>query len=85
MLQLRPTLTASEARAVLTSTAIADGFTGATPNADWGSGKLGLLVAMDALQLRTRPAKYATNDGRRGAERIRHASPCSSTSLGSGT
>jgi hypothetical protein len=50
MLQLRPTLTASEARAVLTSTAIAEGFTGATPNADWGSGKLGLLAAMDALQ-----------------------------------
>jgi minor extracellular serine protease Vpr len=49
LLQLRPSLTASQARQALRGAAFADGFTGAVPNASWGYGKLDVLAALDAV------------------------------------
>ena len=49
MLELRPNLTATQARQILRSTAIPDSFTGETPNGDWGFGKLDVLGALNAL------------------------------------
>jgi subtilisin family serine protease len=49
MLQMQPTLTANQVRQLLQSTAVSDSFTGATPNPNWGYGKLNVLAALDAL------------------------------------
>ncbi|MEX0602343.1 MAG: S8 family serine peptidase, partial [Bacteroidota bacterium] len=46
LLQPNPTLTASEIRSFMTSTANMDNQTGAVPNTIWGHGKLDLLEAM---------------------------------------
>lgn len=49
MLQAKPDLTSDQARALLTNTATADGFTGSTPNNNWGYGKINIKGALDAL------------------------------------
>lgn len=49
MLQLRPTMTNEQARALIHSTAITDGYTGAVPNNDWGFGKLNIKAIIDQL------------------------------------
>lgn len=49
MLEKRPTLTGGQARRILRDTAHADAFTGATPNNDWGFGKLDMLDALSAV------------------------------------
>jgi subtilisin family serine protease len=49
MLEMCPTLTADQARAILHATATADANTGAVPNNQWGYGKLNMLAALDAL------------------------------------
>lgn len=58
MLQLNPNLTANEIKTILHTTARQDAYTGATPNIDWGYGKLDLLAAMDAVA-RTLPVTIA--------------------------
>ena len=45
LLDADPTLDAIELRTALTSTAVADGFTGSTPNSSWGYGKLDAFAA----------------------------------------
>lgn len=49
LLQMDPTLTASEARTTIQNTATHDKFTGTVPNGNWGSGKLDILAAMNAV------------------------------------
>lgn len=49
MMELKPDLTANEAREVLRSTARADDITGDVPNGHWGYGKLDMLAALDRL------------------------------------
>lgn len=49
MLQLRPTLTSEQARAIIHSTAISDANTGAVPNNNWGYGKLNITGIIDQL------------------------------------
>lgn len=46
MLQYDPTLTHSQIRQLLNSTATSDKFTGQTPNSDWGYGKLNIEAAI---------------------------------------
>src|SRR5215472_11508471 len=57
LLQMKPTLNAAQVRQYLHESAIADRFTGATPNLDWGTGKLNILGAADlvAASLKTNP------------------------------
>ena len=50
MLQVNPTLTTEQARQILHDTAASDDFTGTTPNADWGYGKLNINEAVAAAQ-----------------------------------
>ena len=47
MLEVNPALTASQIKAILQETAIQDDFTGTTPNAQWGYGKLNALEAIN--------------------------------------
>lgn len=49
MLELDPTLTPDETKDFLHQTARTDAFTGATPNASWGYGKLDALALIDEL------------------------------------
>jgi subtilisin family serine protease len=49
LLQMKPTLTARQAELILHNTAVADAFTGRTPNRDWGFGKLDVLAALKKL------------------------------------
>ncbi|MCH7750619.1 MAG: S8 family serine peptidase [Planctomycetes bacterium] len=49
LLEQFPQLTADEIRDVLHATARTDSFTGTTPNAAWGYGKLDILAALDEL------------------------------------
>ncbi len=49
LLQMNPALTAAQARQIIHSTAISDTHTGAVPNQNWGSGKLNVLGAADAV------------------------------------
>jgi minor extracellular serine protease Vpr len=49
MLQLDPKLTEEQAKIILHETSTADAFTGRTPNANWGYGKLNVLAALDAV------------------------------------
>jgi subtilisin family serine protease len=49
MLQKKPDLLASEVKSILRQTARQDGFTGQVPNAKWGSGKLDVKAAVDAV------------------------------------
>jgi hypothetical protein len=58
LLQMKPTLTAGQVRQYLHESAIADRFSGTTPNLDWGPGKLNILGAADlvAASFRTNPA-----------------------------
>ncbi len=51
MLQKKPDLLAAEVKSILQQTARQDGFTGAVPNAKWGSGKLDAKAAVDAVRL----------------------------------
>jgi hypothetical protein len=57
LLQMKPTLTAGQIRQYLHESAIADRFTGAIPNLDWGTGKLNILGAADlvAASFKTNP------------------------------
>lgn len=56
LLQVNPTLTAEEVRTLLRASAREDAETGATPNRDWGFGKLDLLAAANRLlDIQTRP------------------------------
>ncbi len=48
MLEVNPTLTTEQARQILHDTATSDDFTGTTPNADWGYGKLNINEAVAA-------------------------------------
>lgn len=58
LLQMNPKLTASQIRSYLHQSAIADRFTGTTPNENWGLGKINVLGAADlvAAGLNTNPA-----------------------------
>jgi hypothetical protein len=49
LLQMDSKLTGSQIRTILHSTARADSFTGTTPNDTWGSGKLDVLAAANAV------------------------------------
>ncbi len=49
MLELDPKLTGAQARTILHETSRTDSFTGRTPNANWGYGKLDVLAALDAV------------------------------------
>jgi minor extracellular serine protease Vpr len=49
LLQMKPDLTAAQIKSILHSTAITDSNTGSTPNPDWGSGKLNVLGAENAV------------------------------------
>jgi hypothetical protein len=57
MLQMKPDLTAAQARALLTYTATSDADTGSTPNNDWGYGKINVRAALDRLCALYRPPK----------------------------
>lgn len=48
-LQMNPKLTAGEVRQYIHQSAVSDRFTGTTPNLDWGTGKLNVLGAADAI------------------------------------
>lgn len=58
MLQMKPSLTASQVRSFIHQSAVTDSFTGTTPNPNWGSGKLNVLGALDlvAATFNTNPA-----------------------------
>jgi subtilisin family serine protease len=56
LLEEFPELTAEEIREVLRASAVTDDFTGPTPNADWGYGKLDVLGALDVLHGVPEPA-----------------------------
>jgi hypothetical protein len=47
LLEAAPDLTADQVRDLLRTTAVTDAQTGATPNVDWGYGKLDILAALD--------------------------------------
>ncbi len=49
MLQMDPKLTASQVRQIIHQTATSDKFTGTVPNENWGSGKLNILGATNAV------------------------------------
>jgi hypothetical protein len=49
MLQMKPDLTTTQARAIIISTAISDQFTGLTPNNSWGYGKINVFLALERL------------------------------------
>src|SRR5581483_11950723 len=49
LLQMNPHLTATQARQYLHQSAVADKFTGTTPNLNWGTGKLNVLGAADLV------------------------------------
>lgn len=53
MLQMNPTLDATEIKQIIQNTARADSFTGATPNNTWGYGKVDVLAALDLLKTRS--------------------------------
>jgi minor extracellular serine protease Vpr len=48
MLQVNPDLTSAEVREMLQGAAVSDSKTGATPNHNWGAGRLNVLGAVDA-------------------------------------
>jgi len=50
MLEVNPNLTVQQAKDILHQTARSDAFTGATPNPDWGYGKLDAQAAIVATQ-----------------------------------
>jgi minor extracellular serine protease Vpr len=58
LLQMNPQLTSSQIRGYIHESAITDSFTGATPNPNWGLGKLNVLGAADlvAAAFNTNPA-----------------------------
>jgi minor extracellular serine protease Vpr len=58
LLQMNPNLTASQIRSFIHQSAITDSFTGATPNQNWGLGKLNVLGALNlvAAGFNTNPA-----------------------------
>ena len=62
LLQMKPTLTGAQIKSILHETSDADSFTGSTPNGDWGSGKLNMLAAANAVAatVRSRAALSAT-------------------------
>ena len=49
LLQMNPRLTQAQVKQILHSTAISDANTGATPNPNWGAGKLNVLAAANAV------------------------------------
>jgi len=51
LLELDPTLTTSEVRQIIHSTASTDSFTGSVPNSQWGYGKLDLFAAAQQVAL----------------------------------
>ena len=50
MLEMKPELTPYEIKSILQSTARQDGFTGSTPNNQWGYGKLDALAAIKKVE-----------------------------------
>ena len=52
LLEMDPTLNARDIKELLQASARADAFTGATPNPDWGYGKVDALAALDLLHAR---------------------------------
>jgi hypothetical protein len=61
LLEKDPTLTASEIKDLLTETADTDGFTGSTPNPEWGYGRLDVLEAMTKLVNSSGSATHTVN------------------------
>jgi len=63
LLQMNPQLTAAQIRQFIHQTAVSDSFTGATPNLNWGTGKLNVLGAANlvAQSLKTDPALSTTS------------------------
>ena len=55
MLEVNPDLTANQVKEILHDTAISDGFTGETPNSDWGYGKLNIPAAVAAAEAQANP------------------------------
>jgi minor extracellular serine protease Vpr len=49
LLQMNPQLTGAQIRTYIHQSAVADKFTGATPNDNWGNGKLSVLGAADMV------------------------------------
>ena len=58
--QARPDATPAEIEAALRAGALVDDFVGATPNAEWGAGKLRIPTALDALGPAPRPRPIRT-------------------------
>jgi hypothetical protein len=56
MLQMKPDLTSDQARDLLNTAATSDRDTGATPNDNWGHGKINVRVALDRLCALYRPS-----------------------------
>ena len=64
MLEIDPTLDAVSVKKILQETARADEFTGQTPNAQWGYGKVDAFEALVAVRLRAlRAQTVASLDG----------------------
>jgi minor extracellular serine protease Vpr len=63
LLQMNSTLTADTIRQYIHQTAVADKFTGTTPNQNWGTGKLNVLGAADLVAggFHTNPALSVSN------------------------
>ena len=63
LLQMNPLLTAAQIRQFFHQTAVSDQYTGATPNLNWGTGKLNVLGAADLVAegFRTNPAVSPTS------------------------
>ena len=64
MLQMKPDLTSEEARAILHKTATSDLDTGATPNLDWGFGKINVRKALDELCVQFHSQKCGNEKGK---------------------
>jgi len=61
MLELDPTLTNQEIKGILSQTARQDSYTGAVPNATWGSGKIDALAAIQEVNNQLSIDDYASN------------------------
>jgi hypothetical protein len=76
MLQMDPQLTAAQVRQIIHQTAITDKFTGATPNVNWGSGKLNILGAANAIvALLNTSAGLSTTALNFGTQKVKTQSP----------
>jgi minor extracellular serine protease Vpr len=72
MLQMDPSLTSNQARQIIHDTAISDKYTGTTPNQLWGSGKLNILGALNAVAaLLNTTATLNTNTLNFGTQKVK--------------